>query len=86
MNITVKLRTDATGRDVFLADASGLPPKTSFTVFLLEVPGAPFGGRRTVSEIGHRRTPGRAHVANWSIATPALAASVEVDTVSRRPD
>jgi hypothetical protein len=42
-NVKVKLTTDAIGFDTFSINASGLKPKTAFTVFLIEQPGSPFG-------------------------------------------
>jgi hypothetical protein len=41
--VTVALTTDAIGKDTFTIRASGLKPKTDFTVFLIEKAGAPFG-------------------------------------------
>src|ERR1700733_13099001 len=38
VDVSVGLQTDATGRDTFKVDMSGVPAKTSFTVFLLETP------------------------------------------------
>jgi hypothetical protein len=51
VNITVKLRTDKIGKDIFIVDASGLPENTSFTTFLLEVPGAPFGAAEYIGDV-----------------------------------
>src|SRR5438552_1166856 len=36
VDVTVQLTTDRRGFDVFHVHADGLPPKTTFTVFLLE--------------------------------------------------
>ena len=44
VDVTVRLTTDLRGFDVFHVQATGLPPNTTFTVFLLEQAGAPFGG------------------------------------------
>ncbi|MEP6650431.1 MAG: hypothetical protein ABJA74_11055 [Lapillicoccus sp.] len=41
--VTVDLTTDAIGKDRFRMVASGLKPRTDFTVFLIEKAGAPFG-------------------------------------------
>ncbi len=84
VNITVKLRTDATGRDVFLADASGLPPKTSFTVFLLEVPGAPFGAAEYIGDVNTDRY-GKAH-AEFELIVQEAFASTLVDGKRVRVD
>jgi hypothetical protein len=43
VDVTVKLTTDVRGFDSFHVEAEGLPPNTTFTVFLLEQAGAPFG-------------------------------------------
>ena len=75
VNITVKLRTDATGRDVFLVDASGLPPKTSFTTFLLEVPGAPFGAAEYIGDVNSDRY-GKAHAEFELIVEEAFASTL----------
>src|SRR5215218_8243302 len=40
--VNVKLTTDEIGKDTFQIRASGLQPKTDFTVFLIEKAGAPF--------------------------------------------
>jgi hypothetical protein len=73
--ITVKLRTDATGRDIFLVDASGLPAKTSFTVFLLEVPGAPFGAAEYIGDVNTDKY-GRAHAEFRLIVAEAFASTL----------
>ena len=49
-SVEVELRTDRKGFDEFEIVASGLPPKTAFTVFLLEVPGAPFGAAEYIGD------------------------------------
>ena len=48
--VEVDLETDKKGRDEFEIKASGLPPHTDFTVFLLEVPGAPFGAAEYIGD------------------------------------
>src|SRR5213079_826482 len=58
VDVTVQLTTDRRGFDVFHVHADGLPPKTTFTVFLLEQAGPPFGaaeyiGDFTSNEDGH---------------------------------
>jgi hypothetical protein len=84
VNITVKLRTDQTGRDVFLVDASGLPAKTSFTTFLLEVPGAPFGAAEYIGDVDTDRY-GRAH-AEFELIVQEAFASTLVDGKRVRVD
>jgi hypothetical protein len=75
VTVTVKLRTDATGRDVFLVDASGLPAKTSFTTFLLEVPGSPFGAAEYIGDVNTDRY-GRAHAELRLIVQEAFASTL----------
>ena len=48
--VEVDLETDTKGRDEFEIKASGLPPKTDFTVFLLEIPGTPFGAAEYIGD------------------------------------
>ena len=75
VTVTVKLRTDQTGRDVFLVDASGLPPKTSFTTFLLEVPGAPFGAAEYIGDVDTDKH-GQAHAELRLIVEEAFASTL----------
>src|SRR5881397_3534679 len=49
-DIEVDLRTARKGRDKFRIEASGLPPNEEFTVFLLEIPGAPFGAAEYIGD------------------------------------
>jgi hypothetical protein len=49
--VTVALTTDAIGKDTFTIKASGLKPKTDFTVFLIEKAGAPFGAVEYIGDI-----------------------------------
>ena len=84
VNITVKLRTDATGRDVFLVDASGLPAKTSFTTFLLEQPGSPFGAAEYIGDVNTDRY-GKAH-AEFELIVEEAFASTLVDGKRVRVD
>lgn len=49
-NVEVKLTTDAIGKDTFRITASGLRPKTDFTVFLLEKARAPFGAAEYIGD------------------------------------
>ena len=48
--VEVELETDAKGRDEFEIKASGLPGNTAFTVFLLEIPGSPFGSAEYIGD------------------------------------
>ena len=75
VNVTVELRTDETGRDVFKVDASGLPPKTSFTTFLLEVPGSPFGAAEYFGDVDTDRY-GKAHAEFELIVEEAFASTI----------
>jgi hypothetical protein len=49
-HVEVKLQTDKVGFDTFEIDAQGLPARTSFTVFLLEQPGSPFGAAEYIGD------------------------------------
>jgi hypothetical protein len=51
VNIHVKLTTDQVGFDHFEVTAGGLPPKTPFTVFLLQQADAPFGAAEYIGDI-----------------------------------
>ena len=51
VRVEVKLTTDKIGFDFFNVEASGLPPNTAFTVFLLEQAGAPFGAAEYIGDI-----------------------------------
>jgi hypothetical protein len=51
VDFTVALLTDQTGRDKVHVEASGLPANTSFTTFLLEVPGSPFGAAEYFGDV-----------------------------------
>lgn len=51
VNIKVDLTTDAVGYDAFNIKATRLPPKTAFTVFLLEKAGPPFGAAEYIGDI-----------------------------------
>jgi hypothetical protein len=55
VNVEVDLTTDSVGFDVFQVEASGLPPKTAFTVFLLEQAGAPFGAAEYIGDVTSNR-------------------------------
>ena len=49
VDVTVRLTTDLRGFDVFHVHATGLPPNTTFTKFLIEQAGSPF---RAAEHIG----------------------------------
>jgi hypothetical protein len=51
VKIEVSLETNSVGFDSFEVNAWGLPPKTAFTVFLLEEAGAPFGAAEYIGDI-----------------------------------
>jgi hypothetical protein len=59
--VTVDRTTNRIGKDTFTIEASGLKPKTDFTVFLLEKAGAPFGA---AEYIGDFTTDGRGKATN----------------------
>ncbi len=48
--VTVALTTEKAGKDTFYVAASGLKPNTSFTVFLVEKAGAPFGAAEYIGD------------------------------------
>jgi hypothetical protein len=51
VKVEVELTTDRVGSDEFEVHASGLPPKTAFTVFLLQTAGAPFGAAEYIGDV-----------------------------------
>ena len=51
VRIDVRLTTDQIGFDFFNVEASGLPPNTAFTVFLLEQADSPFGAAEYIGDI-----------------------------------
>jgi hypothetical protein len=75
VNITVKLRTDKIGKDIFIVDASGLPANTSLTTFLLEVPGAPFGAAEYIGDVDSNKY-GKAHAEFELIVQEAFASTL----------
>ncbi len=50
VDVTVRLTTDLRGFDVFHVQATGLPPNTTFTVFLIEQAGPPFGAAEYIGD------------------------------------
>jgi hypothetical protein len=75
VDITVKLRTDKIGKDIFIVDASGLPANTSFTTFMLEVPGAPFGAAEYFGDVDSNKY-GKAHAEFELIVQEAFASTL----------
>jgi hypothetical protein len=51
VDIEVELKTDTQGFDEFEIKAKGLPPKTAFTVFLLQQADSPFGAAEYIGDI-----------------------------------
>jgi hypothetical protein len=84
VNITVKLRTDKIGKDIFIVDASGLPANTSFTTFLLQIPGAPFGAAEYIGDVDSDKY-GKAH-AEFELIVQEAFASTLVDGKRVRVD
>ncbi len=75
VNISVALRTDATGRDIFKADISGGPKNTSFTIFLLERPDKGFGGAEYIGDLNTDKY-GRGHVELRLIVEEAFSSTL----------
>lgn len=50
VTVTVRLTTEAFGFDVFRVQARGLPPNTTFTTFLIEQAGPPFGAAEYIGD------------------------------------
>ncbi|WP_426506371.1 hypothetical protein ACPPVO_50555 [Dactylosporangium sp. McL0621] len=50
VNVDVQLTTDRLGFDIFTVNAFNLPPNTTFTVFLLEKAGPPFGAAEYIGD------------------------------------
>jgi hypothetical protein len=51
VSVTVGPEAEAKGRDEFTIRARGLAPRQDFTVFLLEVPGTPFGAAEYIGDL-----------------------------------
>jgi hypothetical protein len=75
VDVSVALQTDATGRDIFKVDMSGVPAKTSFTVFLLETPATPFGAAEYIGDVNTDRY-GRGHAELRLIVEEAFASTI----------
>ena len=84
VTVSVALRTDQIGKDVIKIDASGLPPKTSFTAFFLEIPTAPFGAAEYFGDVNTDRY-GKAH-AEFELIVQEAFASTLVDGKRVRVD
>jgi hypothetical protein len=75
VNVSVALRTDQIGKDVIKIDATGLPAKTSFTAFFLEVPAAPFGAAQYFGDVNTDKY-GKAHAEFELIVQEAFASTL----------
>lgn len=75
VDVALALQTDATGRDILKVDMSGVPAKTSFTFFLLETPGAPFGAAEYIGDVNTDRY-GKGHAELRLIVQEAFASTV----------
>lgn len=75
VDVTVALRTDKLGFDVFTVDASGLPPNRAFTTFLLEQAGAPFGAAEYIGDFSSDAY-GKAHNTFRLIVQEAFASTL----------
>jgi hypothetical protein len=75
VSVTVALRTDQIGKDIIKIDASGLPAKTSFTAFFLEVPASPFGAAEYFGDVNTDKY-GKAHAEFDLIVQEAFASTI----------
>jgi hypothetical protein len=75
VRIGVDETVDQVGFDSFTVDAKGLPPKTTFTVFLLEQPGAPFGAAEYIGDFTSDRK-GRSHNTFKLIVSEAFSSTL----------
>lgn len=75
VDIKVELKTDKVGFDEFEVSASGLPPKTAFTIFLLQQADSPFGAAEYIGDITSNAT-GRAHNEFKLIVQEAFSSSI----------
>ena len=83
VNISVQLRTDATGRDIFKADISGAPKNVSFTIFLLERPDKGFGSAEYIGDLNTDKY-GRGHVELRLIVEEAFSSTLINDDPKQR--
>jgi hypothetical protein len=51
VDVSVALETDVKGFDTFDVNVTGGPANTAFTVFLLEIPAAPFGAAEYIGDV-----------------------------------
>jgi hypothetical protein len=84
LDVRVKLTTNEVGFDRFQIRARNLPPKRSYTVFLLEQAGAPFGaaeyiGDFSTNEVGNGQNTFRLIVQEAFSSTLVEGARVRVD-------
>jgi hypothetical protein len=84
VRVEVKLTTDQIGFDFFDVEASGLPPDTAFTVFLLEQADSPFGAAEYIGDIFTDKK-GRAENTFRLIVAEAFSSTL-VDGVRVRAD
>jgi hypothetical protein len=77
--VDVDLTTDAIGKDRFTITARGMRPRTDFTVFLIEKPGAPFGAAEYIGDFTTNRR-GRATNTYNLIVEEAFAFNNETHT------
>ena len=84
LDVTVKLTTDSRGFDKFDIRAKNLPPNRSFTVFLLEQAGAPFGAAEYIGDFT-TNPDGNAHNTFHLIVQEAFSSTL-VDGVRTRVD
>jgi hypothetical protein len=84
LDVTVKLTTDSIGFDKFDIRAKNLPPNRSFTVFLLEQAGAPFGAAEYIGDFT-TNPDGNAHNTFHLIVQEAFSSTL-VDGVRTRVD
>jgi hypothetical protein len=75
VNVTVQLQDAQQGRDVFLVNATGLPPNTDFTTFLLDQPADPFGAAEYIGDFEADRH-GSAHAEFRAIVEEAFASTL----------
>lgn len=75
VRIGVDETVDQVGFDSFTVDAKGLPPKTTFTVFLLEQAGSPFGAAEYIGDFTSDRK-GRSHNTFRLIVSEAFSSTL----------
>ena len=75
VNVSVALETDAKGFDTMDVDITGGPANTSFTVFLLEIPAAPFGAAEYIGDANTDKY-GKGHVQLKLIVEEAFSSTL----------